>query len=122
MRINKYFIIVSLLYSSNALSEEKMLACEIKAGFDIHIIFTPETNNAELVLSQSSVKGKSLISEHHYRFEFPKTSTRQETHIVVNRYNGKLEWEIGEPPFNNFNIGNITSSGTCKLSKAQKAL
>jgi len=113
-------LLITLLYSGTALSQGSMLACAMKRNVEIHIIFNSNKSDAELVLSDSSVKGTSSTSEHHYKFTFPETNTRRETYVVINRYNGKLEWEIGEPPFNSFNMGNLTNTGICKITKVKK--
>jgi len=114
----------SLLYStcgiSNAASE--MLACNMNNGDELHLIFTANTNKADMVLSDYHVSGNLKVKEHHYYFIFPKTNKRYETHITINRYSGKLSWEHGSPPFGSLSVDNIHLSGACNKSEAKKLL
>jgi hypothetical protein len=52
-------------------------------------------------------------SEDHYRFRFPKSAERYETHVVVNRLSGEMAWEHGNAPFGSWSPGNVYQTGRC---------
>jgi len=114
----------SLLYLSCGISNaaNEIFACKMNNGEELHLIFTANTDKADMVLSDYHVSGELKVKEHHYYFFFPKTNKRYETHLIVNRYSGKLSWEHGSPPFGALSKDNIHLSGTCNKSEAKKLL
>ena len=114
----------SLLYLICGISNaaDEMFICKMNNGDALQLIFTTNTNKADMVLSDSYVSGTLEVNEHHYYFIFPKTNKRYETHITVNRYSGKASWEYGSPPFGSSSIDNIHLSGTCNKTEAKKLL
>jgi hypothetical protein len=117
-------LLFSLLYLTCGISNaaNEMFTCKMNNGDELHLIFTTNTNKADMVLSDYHVSGNLKVEEHHYYFIFPKTNKRYETHITVNRYSGKLSWEHGSPPFGSLSTDNIHLSGTCNKSEAKKLL
>ncbi len=98
-----------------------MFTCDIINGkANIYLIFSTSNNKAELILDASHESGTVKIDEHHYYFTFPHK--RNESHLIVNRYSGKLTLEFGAPPFGENSSNNIHSTGKCKKSKIKKAL
>ena len=67
--------------------------------------------------SKNVVNGKLTTTENSYVLHFPKTKTRYETLVRINRYSGQIEWEHGEPPFGEFNLKNVVSAGVCSQGK-----
>lgn len=114
----------SLLYLTCGISNaaNEMFICKMNNGDEFHLIYTTNTNKADMILSDYDVSGTLKVNEHHYYFIFPKTNKRYETHITVNRYSGQLSWEYGSPPFGSSSIDNMHLSGTCTKSEAKKLL
>ena len=70
-----------------------------------------------ICLTSNVVNGKLTTTENSYVLRFPKTKTRYETLVRINKYSGKIEWEHGEPPFGELNIKNVSFVGVCSQGK-----
>jgi len=117
-------IAISLLFlvSGNSYASNQIFACKLESSYELHLVFSQTTKKAELISDSSHSVGSLKFNEHHYFFIFPKTETRYEIRAIVNRYSGKLTWEIGAPPFGESSSKNIHSSGKCKISGNTKLL
>jgi len=111
-----------LIFSVSSHASNEMFSCKLEKSYDIHMIFSNKTNVAELIFDSSHINGTMNYDDHHYFFKFPKTIKRHEIHATINRYSGKLIWEIGSSPFGESSSKNIHSSGACKKSKVKRVL
>ena len=68
--------------------------------------------------------GKLTETVNSYILQFPEISTksvnRYETQVRINRYSGKMQYEVGTPPFNEYNERNRLIIGECSQSKNVK--
>ena len=100
-------------------TEDFALRCLSRDGSEFQILSGPDTNQARLVLDDQVVLGTVKTSETHYELRFPRSDTRQETRIVVNRFSGAMTVEHGTPPFDSASKGNIHRLGKCyKIEKS----
>jgi hypothetical protein len=53
-------------------------------------------------------------------YKLPKTKTRYEILVRINRHSRKIEWEHGEPPFGEMNPKNVFSLGVCSQEGKKK--
>jgi hypothetical protein len=107
-----------LLPSIASAAEEFALRCLSRDSSEFQILSGPGTNKARLVLDDQVVLGAVKTSETHYELHFPPSETRQETHIVVNRFSGAMTLEHGTAPFGTASKGNILRLGKCyKIEK-----
>jgi hypothetical protein len=110
--------LILLLSASVAVAGDVSLQCDMAGGGVTNLQLSSASSVARLVINDAVVDGTVQITEHHYRFVFPKSLQRYETRIAINRLTGELFWEHGVPPFGEANLENMTRSGTCKNRKA----
>ena len=82
----------------------------------------PADAEARLVTAGSGelVIGDLAVEQHQYTLTFPKTENRYETHVVVNRYSGRMEFEAGVEPFGELSSKNIFWTGSCEKREHER--
>ena len=85
-----------------------------------HFVINEIGSIAKYMNLTNVLNGKLTTTENSYVLHFPKTKTRYEILVRINRYSGKIEWEHGEPPFGEMNPKNVFSLGVCSLEGKKK--
>ena len=109
----------TVVMSETVQDEEILIVCTVgKEGTrKRYFVINRSRSIAKFMNSSKVVNGKLTTTENSYVLHFPKTKTRYETLVRVNRYSGEMEWEHGEPPFGEFNLKNVVSAGVCSQGK-----
>ena len=108
------------LYIERVEDEEVLLVCTgAGSGADkSYFVINQNESSAEFMNpSEHVVQGKLRATKNAFVLHFPKTKTRYETLVTVNRYSGKMEWEHGEPPFGELFSQNVFRLGVCTQGK-----
>ena len=84
-----------------------------------HLLDTTN-KTATFASTEPQVVGTLIIEPNLYLIKYPKTETRHETHVKINRYSGRMEFEAGQAPFNGTSNSNIFWLGVCKLSDPKR--
>ena len=120
-----FFAILFSINSSVFADDEILLICTSTKSAKYHFVINKTKSIAKVMdVSTNPIVGKFTETENAYILLFPKISTksvnRYETHVVINRYSGKMEYEVGTPPFNEYNYKNLYILGECSLHKNVK--
>jgi len=123
--IYTFFAIFFSINSSVFADDEILLICTSTQSVKHHFLINKTKSIAKVMdVSISPIVGKFTETENAYILLFPKISTknvnRYETHVVINRYSGKMEYEIGTPPFREYNVTNRLIWGDCSIRKNVK--
>ena len=97
-----------------------------KDGAVLIYLLDPKTAVATLANVDGQPKGTWSASEFQYDMHFPKDGPMVENQARVNRYDGEMQREFGEPPFLTGDLfskkGNVFQIWQCKRSEAKPAL
>ena len=114
--MNKYIVILLLVFSESVCAEVTTLSCKIGKSNNIMYLIIDDSNNTVIktyVDDPFVSKGKVVITKSHYVTSFPMSERRYEIEIIIDRYSGNLSWEHGEPLFSQSSPENIRQRGKC---------
>ena len=119
------FLIFFFIMKSVYADDEILLICSNTKSYKYYFVINKSQSIAKVVdVSTKPVVGKLIKTENLYILHFPEISTktvnRYETQVRINRYSGKMEHEVGTPPFNEYNERNRLIIGECSQSKNVK--
>ncbi|MDC1357730.1 hypothetical protein N8310_09105 [Pseudomonadota bacterium] len=108
--------------SSAFADDEILLICtSTKYAAKYYFVINKSESVAKVMdVFPNSIVGKLTETENSYVLHFPKSKKRYETHVVIYRYSGKMEYQVGTPPFMEYNEKNRLILGKCSLKKNVK--
>lgn len=119
------FLIFFFIMKSVNAEDEILLICSNKKSYKYYFVINKSQSIAKVVdVLTKPIIGKLTETVNSYILQFPEISTksvnRYETQVRINRYSGKMEYEVGTPPFNEYNERNRLIIGECSQSKNVK--
>lgn len=101
--------------------DKVMLICALEGGgSDLYLLINKDEGIAQIVSITHAPDGELITNDTDYVLHFPKTDSRWEAVMTVNRYSGELVWEFGTPPFGIASLRNVVRTGTCEQKKPLK--
>ena len=95
-------------------------------GADITAVFIIVPHGSDVVMANEprAPRGALEVTKFEYQMAFPETPGWSASRLVLNRYDGKLEWELGDPPYsedNGFTVRKGNSFNIWKCSEMKRA-
>tara|TARA_B100001057_G_scaffold315660_1_gene315807 strand:+ start:323 stop:703 length:381 start_codon:yes stop_codon:yes gene_type:complete len=117
-----FFAILFSINSSVFADDEILLICtSTKYAAKYYFVINKSKSVAKVMdVFPNPILGKLTETENSYILLFPKSKKRYETHVVIYRYSGKMEYQVGTPPFTEYNEKNRLILGKCSLNKNVK--
>ena len=119
-------ILASFVFNaSTAVAAEIQISCNVRTSVSssehqTNYILNLEKLSVSDVTTEPTHIGELQISDNFYRLYFPETTTRYAHFAKINRYTGKLNGELGSPPFGESKAENIDREGLCKKVENKK--
>ena len=98
------------------------LACKLpQAGASMVFIIDTGRERVEWANAPARAVGTVETTDRQYRLHFSRTAQTYEWMSIINRYDGAMQREVGNPPFlradGAVGSGNISQTWTCALQK-----
>ena len=115
----KKLLIASLtVLPTNMLAEDLLLNCKLNNGGTRHFLVSPAKLTVQLVDAEDAHICDLKVLQNMYIWNCSETDKLYAQQGKANRFTGKFELEIGNPPYGEWDPNNLLLIGSCEKMAA----
>jgi len=116
--MKKLLIAILTVLPTNMLAEDLLLNCKLDNGGTRHFLVSPDKSTVQPVDTQETIICELKVLPNMYIWNCSKTDKVSAQQGKANRFTGKFELEIGNPPYGEGDPNNLLLIGSCKKLSA----
>ena len=116
--MKKLLIAILTVLPTNMLAEDLLLNCKLDNGGTRHFLVSPDKSTVQPVDTQEANICELKVLPNMYIWNCSETGKIYAQQGKANRFTGKFELEIGNPPYGEWDPNNLLLFGSCKKLSA----